>query len=623
MSAIKVYKLTGPLWAIQASYFSRALVDAAQAIPGLRFNWDKKRYEGYVDAVTAIAARLTFQGVGVDAALLPGVESWRSAQVGLFDTTASPGFKLRDYQVDGVRFFLARSEEGALLADSMRLGKSLTAIVAARTLARKTLVVCPPHLVGVWGRKPEALEGPGEIAKGWPAAWAPHPESGGRGVVILEGVKPVAAAKIRASLAKKKRNSKEQEQYEEAQADLIARVAVLQDAKVIVCHNDILYAWADVLIEWGVSTLIIDELHLWAGHDSRRSTALKSVRAIARNTMALTGTPVTGIPKTAFTIFEILSPGRFGYFWSQKSPLKGGFANVFCDCKMETVGIGERQKTVPNFKGRSNLDTPDGVKCLVPEETLRHRVDHFMLRRLKRDVDTQLPPKQRVIIDVEIPARSMIGVGLHSLDKEGKELRRALDLAADAKLKTVVQRVIDHLSEGEKVICFCYRQAFTETVAQEVLRLFPDAKTAYIHGGVTSVKERDKRLYELKAHDGPACLVGTIDTISTGIDLSFSSVGIVAELTWQYEEIEQLEERLYAFGKETKALLEYIIARGTGDELILRAVIQKLDTAEKVVGSSKDGMKEDLSKRKENSMKRLYDAICAMQQEQVPRRQRR
>ena len=254
-----------------------------------------------------------------------------------------------------------------------------------------------------------------------------------------------------------------------------------------------------------------------------------------------------------------------------------------------------------------------------------------MLRRLKKDVDPQLPSKTRQVVDVSIPARNVIAITQPMLGKGGGELRRCLDLAADGKLKSVVDLAASHLLEGEKVICFCYRRLFAERVADELIsgpryasvRSIGDdedsrALVEFVHGGLTQ-KERDKRIHRLRTHDGPGVLACTIDTTSTGIDLSFASVAVVGELTWEPHELAQLEERLYRFGDDSKALIQYVIARGTGDELILRGVINKLDTFERVIGATGDAMKEELTRKKEDGMRRLYAALAEMQKEPVTR----
>jgi SNF2 family DNA or RNA helicase len=627
MGVLRVARVDdGPLWAIASSYFSPALIEHAKCVPGIRFekqcNHMRNVWVGYPDAVNAVVARLKTQGIVVlGADDLPESDSWRHSRTPFLFSTKG----LRDYQVEGVRFLIARSGEGALLADGMRLGKSLQAIVAARAFKQKTLVVCPSHIVGVWGRSPDANEGPGEIAKWWPDAWKPHPETGARGVFCLSTVKPHAAQVTVRTLTKKKKDgalaADDEQELTKARAEIVARSVGLQDATVIVCHYDILYAWVDVLKAWGFKTLILDEIHIAAGWQSRRSDALKDIASFATRRIGLSGTPLTTRVRQLHNILEILAPARFGYFFTGQRP--GCYSKVFCAAFQETVGKGEFQKTVWNFQGKSNIDEPDGELTLTKEETLAFRLRYLMLRRIKKDVDRSLPVKVRQIVDVVIPPRKMIGVSTNMLVGDGKELRRSLDLAADGKLKPVVALVENHIAEDEKVLCFCYRRAFAETVADQLeKRVAGDALVVCVHGGMPR-KERDAKIQSLRKHNGPGALVCTIDTTSTGIDLSFSQIEVVAELTWEPWELEQVEERIYEYGNDAKGLIQYVIARGTGDELILRGIIDVLDTGEKLGVSPGDEMKRDLGARRTDGLKRLRDAMVAMQAAAPPTATRR
>jgi len=606
----------GPLWGIRSSYWSPKLVEHAQAVPGMHFERSVGQWQGYLDAVTAVVARLAFVGIDcIEIDEIPPPDAWKTTRTPYLFSTAG----LRDYQIEGVRFLLVKAREGALLADGMRLGKSCQATAAARAFKGKTLILCPSHVVGVWSRPKDAPEGPGEIAKWWPDAW--KTESGAPGVVHLESVKPFTFKENLRKVAEKAKRKPTPEELQIIQDNIAEHALALKDAQVIVCHYDIVYAWADVLKLWGMSTFILDEGHILSGYQSRRSEQIKSLREAAKHTIMLTGTPITNLPKHAHNVLEILAFNRFGYFFTPKRP--GCFAKLFCDSKEKTVGVGNDQIVVWDHTGRSNLDEPDGKAALVKAETLNARIKHVMLRRLKKDVDPQLPNKVRQIIDVSIPARQMIGLSHKIFDMGGKDLRNALDLAADGKLKSVIAVGAGHVDEGEKVLMFCYRRLFAEAVAAGLEKKVSDnALVVFVHGGL-SQKERDRRIHKLRMHKGPGALACTIDTTSTGIDLSFANVAVVGELTWEPHELAQLEERLYKYGADSKALIEYIIARGTGDELILRAVINKLDTFERVIGETGDDMKKGLTRPREDSMKRLMAAMVEMQQTPVTKVRRK
>jgi superfamily II DNA or RNA helicase len=600
--------------AISANYYSRTLIEQAHAVPGVRWEGASKSWVGYVDAIAAIRARLvhkgiTVSGTEVDLTRLDNPESWRTARTPYLFATKG----LRDYQVEGVRFLITRSSEGALLADGMRLGKTCQAITAARAFKQKTLIVAPSHAVGVWGRPPDCPEGPGEIAKWWPDAWAPAhlrgaPGDDTPGVVTLEGVKP----------------------------DPEIEKERLMHAVCIVCSYDIVYAWVDILQAWGFATFIVDECHLTQGYESRRSGAVRALREHAARVMFLSGTPMIGRPRDLHNVIDTLCPGRLGYFFipprTDPKENKASFARLYCNAHQKTVGKGPEAKEVWDFNGASNLDEPDDKLTLTTEETLKARLKHLMLRRIKSEVDKELPKKTRQIIDVAIPAAKMVTVTPALFSNQGKGLRKALDLAADGKLKHVLSLVKSHVEEGEKIILFCFRRAFAEVCATSLRTKVGAGSGALIelvHGGVLPHSKRDKAFARLRAHHGPAVLCCTIDTTSTAIDLSFASVGVFGEFTWQIDELAQAEERLYAFGGAA-SLIQYVVARGTSDELIVRALIQKLDNFERSIGSTGDGMKASFAaladqsdeERRRQAFERLEKAMEEMHKAQPPKRRR-
>lgn len=582
--AIFCKQVDGPVWALSSNYYSPKLIEHARAVPGLRYDSVTHDRVGYVDAVAAVVARLASVGITVRGAdRLPTPDAWRESRTPFLYSVD----QLRPYQVEGVRFIIMKSSEGCILADGMRLGKSAQTIVAYRAFKQKVCIVVPPHLVGVWARPKDAVEGPGEIAKWWPDAWKAGP-----GVVVLEGVKKTAP--------------------------------IDREAMVVVVHFDIAYAWVEHLIEWGVKNLAVDEAHLLMGYDSRRTVAVRKIAEFAQRRVYLTGTPMTSRPRDLHSVVDTLCPGRFGFFFSEhqddeEKPV-ATYSKLFCDAHKITVGSGPEQKEVYDHKGASNLDKPDGKNCLVVEETLKARLKFFMLRRIKSEVDDQLPKKQRQIIDIEVPAKKQIGVSRDMLSHKGGGLRKALDLAADGKFRTTVTHLKTHVEEGEKVIAFCFRRQFVEILAEELVGKLGnvDCHIGWTHGGLTP-KERDKRIHKFRSFEGPGVLCATIDTTSTGIDLSFCGVGTFCELTWEPHELIQAEERLYKFGEGETSYVEYIIARGTGDELILRGIINKLDDFAKAIGPTGDLMAEDLGRSKGDGLTRLMHVIEEMQKAQEPK----
>jgi SWI/SNF-related matrix-associated actin-dependent regulator of chromatin subfamily A-like protein 1 len=508
------------------SPYSPRLKEAARSVPGMSFDWDERAWIGYCDAVAAVCELLPSDHV--DAKEL-------TRRPLLLPATAEKG--LRDYQIAGSRFLVEHAGEGAILADSMRLGKTAQAATAARALKRKTVVICPSHVVGVWER---------ELTKWWPKAKQQ----------TLESTKPTA---------------------------------IPEDRDVVIIHYDVLYAWVVAIRAWCAAGVeILDEGHMLQDAKSRRSAAARAIAEVCTHRMVLSGTPMTNRPRDLHNVVETISPGRFGNFF--------GFAARYCNAHQFQVGEGSQAQTYWNFDGRSN------------EEELHSRLQRFMLRRLKNEVDHALPPKTRQILEVNIKA-SKAAMAPSSVLLKGGALRKALDLAADGKVKHAVNLLQSHATDGEKVIAFCWRRKMAEHLTSELTK--KKVLADYVHGELPR-KQRDKRIEWARETAGPLILLCTIDSCSTGIDLSFAGIATFVELTYEPLDLLQAEERIYKFGETRGSLIQYLIARGSGDELIAEHVVDKLGAFEAVIGPTGEKLSETLGRRDpEASLKRLYEAVVA------------
>ena len=547
MSGFRIRKLEGTsLYAIGAGYYSPKLNAAARTVPGIRREPKlKHHFIGYPDAIELLVARLRELGLNTDDPPTND-RNWSHNLLVSYEDA-------REYQKTGIDFLVVTAGSGALLADDMGLGKGFQSIRAARAFRRKTVVVCPSHVRGVWERPKDRAIGEkgGELAKWWPDAKVFRPY----------GVTP---EKIPA------------------------------DADVVVIHYDIIYAWVEAIIAWGrrKMTLILDEAHACMDPESRRSLACQEIRAASLGCIALTGTPPVDRIEDLFGVLQVISPNRFGEtFW--------GYGMRYCDGhETQIEGPDKIPKKIWDWKGRSNV------------AELRKRLDWFTLRRTKREVMAELPKMTRQIVDVEVPARARIAMSAR-LVGDKRQMRAALDSAADGKLKSTLELIRGHLADGLRVVVATYRRAMCEKIA-DVIGETSGVPTKFIHGGLSRVK-RDKIVAEMRKVEGPCCLVTNIDITATGIDLTFASVGVVAELVWEPKDHLQWESRTHRFGQEEPVLIQYVIARGTGDELVLHAVLNKLDNfLDLVETDAGDGFKETLAGKKDEGLTRLAAALKKM-----------
>jgi SWI/SNF-related matrix-associated actin-dependent regulator 1 of chromatin subfamily A len=355
-----------------------------------------------------------------------------------------------------------------------------------------------------------------------------------------------------------------------------------------IIHYDIVHAWADTLVAAGVAgnlkTAIFDEGHLLQSEKARRSQACKAVARACANRIMLTGTPIQNRPKDLWNPIDTISEGRFG------KPFD--FYMRYCSAKKVQV---TPEKAVWQYDGASNI------------EELASRLKHFMLRRTKVDVALQLPPMQRQIIEVEVPRVGISG----EIFASDRALRRALDLAADGKVTQAVDLICEHVEAGHKIVVFCHRRVIAEQVAHAVQHKgIRDVEIA--HGG----HAQEARQASFKRE--PQVLAVTLDATAVGIDLSYADVALFVELDWVPSKLLQGESRLHRFGQQRFVLVQYLIARGSVDELIRRGVLDKLRVFESAFGEADDKLREDLAIEQAatgaRALKRLYERLLTEQQ---------
>jgi SNF2 family DNA or RNA helicase len=259
------------------------------------------------------------------------------------------------------------------------------------------------------------------------------------------------------------------------------------------------------------------------------------------------------------------------------------------------------RKVVWKFDGISN-----------PEE-LHHRLQYFLLRRTKADVKMELPPKTRQIINIDIPTKHRIAFRAE-LFKNKAALRKALDLSADGVIKPTIEMIINDLEEGVNGIAFTHRKLVAEHIIDEVnAKGFP---CGFIHSGVAQTK-RDALIKRARAAPGAFLIAATIDSTSTGIDLSHASTATVVELPYAWQTLAQAEGRLHRFRQEKSVLIRYMIGKGSSAELVLAALLKKVENFEKIIGPTGDRMLEELdsSAKGEDALDELYEAMVKQEAE--------
>lgn len=455
------------------------------------------------------------------------------------DVPTPDGLAYRPYQLAGVRFALdafERGQRGVVFGDEMGLGKTMQAIgTAIVTNAQRVLVVCPASLRVNWRN---------EIAKWWPEI--------ADSIHIVNGGEPFPAD---------------------------ARIVVLNYDKVSGRSRNAV-ALRKSLLAASFDLAIFDEAHVlknpkaqrtrvFFGEHKRGTLVTPGVVHGVERVLLLTGTPIQNKVRESIELLRVVGA------------LDGGVAAdegkfLFRYCGATKVYTGRRGGMRWSFDGASRLD-----------ELQAKLRSGYMIRRLKIEVATELPPKLRSAITIA-------GHGFaHAVDADfaaqvgslATETRRFEELSAYraelaiAKAPHVVAHVADLLEDASrKVIVFGHHRTMLDALSAD----FGDI--AIRIDGSTAPGDRQALVDRFQADPDTRVAILSTHAAGVGLTLTAASVVVFAEADWNPAWCVQAEDRAHRIGQTADVVtVQYLTLDGTLDAHVLATMVGKMDIAERTL----------------------------------------
>ncbi|XP_074255157.1 SWI/SNF-related matrix-associated actin-dependent regulator of chromatin subfamily A-like protein 1 isoform X2 [Saimiri boliviensis] len=310
--------------------------------------------------------------------------------------------------------------------------------------------------------------------------------------------------------------------------------------------------------------VIIDESHFLKNSRTARCRAAMPVLKVAKRVILLSGTPATSRPAELYTQIIAVRPTFFPQFHA--------FGLRYCDAKRMPWGW--------DYSGSSNL----GELKLLLEEAV-------MLRRLKSDVLSQLPAKQRKIVVVapgriSATARAALNAAAKEMtkDKTKQQQKEALILffnrTAEAKIPSVIEYIMDLLESGkEKFLVFAHHKVVLDAVTKALER----KHVLHIRiDGSTSSAEREDLCQQFQLSPRHAVAVLSITAANMGLTFSSADLVVFAELFWNPGVLIQAEDRVHRIGQTSSVGIHYVVAKGTADDYLWPMIQEKI----KVLGEA-------------------------------------
>ena len=325
-----------------------------------------------------------------------------------------------------------------------------------------------------------------------------------------------------------------------------ARVCVLTglkpyqppEADVYIIHYLLLRGWKQALPQMGFKAVVFDEIQELRHGGTEKYSAASLLAEECERVLGLSGTPIYNKGSEIWNVVNILDYHCLGDWES--------FTRAWCD------GYGNHLVRNPALLG----------------EHLRR--EGLILRRTKEEVLAELPPKRRLVQEIDSddkvyrelmrPVMDQLGslLALHPDAREralleeqvGRGERQATGVAKAPFVAAFVRALED---SGEKVLLFAHHHAVMDIYRKELAAYRP----VFITGreSTTQKEEAVARFMEGKTN---LCVISL--RAASGLNLQRASCVVFGELDWSPAVHSQAEDRAHRMGQKDSILCYYLVA---------------------------------------------------------------
>ncbi|MEY5035516.1 MAG: hypothetical protein RLZZ110_533 [Bacteroidota bacterium] len=483
--------------------------------------------------------------------------------------------ELRNYQLEGYSWirFMQQNRFGALLADDMGLGKTIQTLAQLQHLAleyQKEKAQQPLSAVAGGESTAEITEivNAPLASDGKPLP----PEAMHNGPILIIAPKSLLynwmseSAKFCPALKTALYSGLNRQKM----------VSTFSKLDLVVMSYGTMRNDVEVLRNYRFNCIVLDESQAIKNPSSQTSRALLKLQS--RSRIALTGTPIEN------TLLDI---------WSQMNFLNPGLLGSYT--------YFEKQFIRPIEKGANPQKT----------EELRKLIDPFVLRRTKKQVMKELPPKIEKVHFCEMSAEQAelyesvknqyrneilnhvteLGISKSRL-KIFNGLMHLRQIALNPTLKDVnyeggsgkddeiMRMLLRAVANGHKVLFFSqfvgYLKVFEDMFEQQ------GVEYCYLDGSMDE-KERQAQIDLFQNDDKKRVFLLSLRAGNSGLNLTAADYVFLADPWWNPFTMKQAEDRAHRIGQDKPVFSYKFITKDTIEEKILALQAKKAALAESVI----------------------------------------
>ncbi len=342
---------------------------------------------------------------------------------------------------------------------------------------------------------------------------------------------------------------------------------------LIIINYEILQYWLEYLQKLNPQVLLLDECHYIKNYRAKRTKAINHLGKNIPCIIGIGGTPLTNRPNELWNIIHLIRPDVFSSVWTYRWQ--------YCNPVRRPWGW--------EYKGANNL-----------KELHRKLNSLMMIRRLKKDVLSELPDKTRQIIPMDINNRNEYQEALDNFitwltkkstvkAERAKRAERLVQmgylkrLSAELKIDKVLQWIDDFLEESDGKLVL---GAIHKNIIKQIHSKYK-CISVVVDGSVTG-KKRKLAIQTFQRNKSIRLFIGSIQAAGLGVTLTAASAVAFLEIPWTPAEVIQFEDRVHRIGQEEAVMIYYLIARDTIEEKLCELLQKK----QAILSATLDGRKQ-------------------------------
>jgi len=357
--------------------------------------------------------------------------------------------------------------------------------------------------------------------------------------------------------------------------------AVLQ---VVVVNYESAWRMEKDLAAWRPDLIIADEGHKIKTHNIAASKAMHRLGEKAGYRLLLTGTVITNKAIDVFSQFKFVNPAIFGQsfyaFRSRYFDMVGYGNHTPVLKKSMEAELTEKLHSISFRATKAEcLDLPETTDVIrqVELEPAALRVYRGLVKESYAELSSGEVTAPNIL--TRLLRLSQLTGGFIGNDETA-----TVEQISAAKLSALEDILDGAAAEGKKLVIIA--RFIPEIRAICGLLEKRGLRYSYITG---EVKNREEQVSAFQNDPAVMAFVGQIATAGLGITLTAASSMVFYSLDYSMSNFEQTKARIHRVGQRMPCTYLYLVARGTVDEKVLKALKDKADLARTLVDDYRSG----------------------------------